>query len=262
MTVDRGPGGGLVVARNHREWCAAASIFVDALGITRQSRLLSPMAPSSLAGLASGLVAWLLAGCQLALHQAFDATVFAVQMNMHAVTHVVLPDTALQAALSEGLFAGRRLEAIASLSREPHHSVAAIDPPSPIRPFAVLGEIGLVPMVARSGGRFALPAVMAAGADELPFLETQVESDGSLALRGDHIALVGFDLGDGEQSYPISPEDWVSTAYPAVALQDTVRITGARYGQAAGPRATASGADNDAAKHSPRADVPALAGAA
>ncbi|GLS20309.1 hypothetical protein GCM10007874_33260 [Labrys miyagiensis] len=266
MTVDRDPDGAFVIARNHREWHAAAAILVDGIGLSRQSRLLSPMAPSSLAGLASGMVAWLVAGCQLVLHQAFDATVFAVQMNMHAVSHVILPDLALQAGLAEGLFGGRKLERIASLAREPHRSVALPQAPCPVQHFAVLGEIGIVPMLAAGDGGFLLPnQVRAGGSEQSTILETVVEDGGHLALRGEQIPLVGFDISDRDLSYPVSLDDWVTTFYPVEPAEDGIRITGARFGDgadgAAGQSPALAGSEQ-AANNGDHSRVHALAGAA
>jgi hypothetical protein len=266
MTVDRGPEGAFVVARNHREWHAAASVLVDGLGLSRQSRLLSPMAPSSLAGLAGGMVAWLVSGCQLILHQAFDVTVFAVQMTMHGITHTVLPDLALQAALAEGLFDGKKLEKVAGLAREPHRSTALLHAPCPIPHFAVLGEIGIVPMIESADGGFKLASQIGTATDEQSaILETVIEESGHLALRGEQVALVGFDISDRDVSYPISPEDWVTTFYPATATEGGVRILGARYGQPLertfGP-ASAPAGDAPVAADQNTARIQALAGAA
>lgn len=230
MTVDRGPDGTFAVARNHREWHASASLIVDELGLARQSRLLSPMAPSSLAGLASGMVAWLMTGCQLILHQAFDATVFAVQMTMHGVTHAVLPDLALRAGLSDGLFGSRKLEKVAGLVREPYNSVAPLNSPCPAPHFAILGEIGIVPVAAAAGGGFRLPSTLGAVTDEaLPVTEIMIDDSGNLALRGQQVSCVAFDISDRDASYPISAEDWVTAFYPAQQMEDGVRIVGPRY---------------------------------
>jgi acyl-CoA synthetase (AMP-forming)/AMP-acid ligase II len=265
MTVDGGPDGAFVLARNHREWHAAASIVVDALGLSRQSRLLSPMTPTSLAGLASGMVAWLMAGCQLILHQAFDATVFGVQMTMHGVTHVVLPEPALQAGLSEGIFGSKKLEKIASLTREPRSSIVSSQAPCPVLYFAVLGEIGIVPMNAKHDGRFRLVSQIVAGDGQPPVLETLIEKSGYLALRGDQVPVVGFDISDRDASYPLSPEDWVTTDYPAVAADDGVQILGRRYAQVEGHAAQGTLAPSVSIQSVPDAEgTPprALAGAA
>jgi hypothetical protein len=230
MTVDRSPDGAFVVARNHREWHAAAAVFVDGLGLTKQSRLLSPMAPSALAGLASGLVAWLTAGCQLILHQAFDATVFAVQMTMHGVTHAVLPDLALRALLAGGVFEEHKIEKLAGLARDPHSSTAVDRAPCPTPHFAILGEIGIVPMIATDDGHYKLAThIGAASDDQPPVLESALDEHGHLVLRGGQISSVGFDIGDRDVPYPLAEEDWVSTFYPAAFVEDGMQILGPRY---------------------------------
>lgn len=265
MTIDRGPDGDFAVARNHRQWLAAASVLGDSLGLSRSSRLLCPMAPSGLAGLAGGLVSWLSAGCQLVLHQAFDATVFTVQLTMHGITHALLPDAVLRAGLADGLLDSRKLEKVAGLSRSPHVALVPDGAPCPVPHFAVLGEIGILPMHAMGDGGFGLDACVE---DEtgggLPLIEARIEEDGFLALRGQQVPKVGFDISEQEASYPLGPEGWVASAYPALRAQEPeerLHITGARYeaamsGQDAA-RAYASGQPGDGApEHHP------LAGAA
>ena len=234
MTIDRGLDGDFAVARTHREWHAASSVLVAELGLSRTSRLLCPMAPSGLAGLAGGLVSWLSTGCQLILHQAFDATVFAVQMTMHGVTHALLPDAVLRAGLTDGLFDSRKLEKVAGLARAPHAAVVPANAPCPAPHFAVLGEIGIVPMRALDNGGFGLEVTVASQEDAiLPLVEAGIEESGYLALRGQQVPGVGFDVSEREASYPVGAEGWVSTSYPAsgYAEQDAglLQITGARY---------------------------------
>lgn len=233
MTIDRGPDGDFAVARNHRQWQAAASVLVGELGLSRNARLLCPMAPSGLAGLAGGLVSWLMTGCQLILHQAFDATVFAVQMTMHGVTHALLPDAVLRAGLADSLFDGRRLEKVAALARAPHAALSPADPPCPTPHFAVLGEIGIVPMRATADAGFALVASANGGEDASePLVEARIEETGYLALRGQQVPDVGFDVSDRDASYPLGAEGWVSTCYPATAGRDgvTFHIGDVRHG--------------------------------
>ncbi|PRH86957.1 hypothetical protein C5L14_16875 [Labrys okinawensis] len=236
MTIDRGPDGDFAVARNHRQWQAASSVLVAELGLSRTSRLLCPMAPSGLAGLAGGLVSWLSTGCQLILHQAFDATVFAVQMTMHGVTHALLPDTVLRAGLVDGLFDSRKLEKVAGLARAPHAAVIPGDAPCPTPHFAVLGEIGIVPMRALEDGGFGLEALVSSQDDAAPpLVEAGIEESGYLALRGQEVSGVGFDVSEREASYPLAADGWVSTSYPASGYTERgvslVEVTGARYGK-------------------------------
>lgn len=236
MTIDRGPEGDFAVARNHREWHAAAAILVAELGLSRASRLLCPMAPSGLAGLAGGLVSWLSTGCQLVLHQAFDATVFAVQMTMHGVTHALLPDVVLRAGLVDGLFDSRKLEKVAGLVRTPHTAVVPADVPCSVPHFAVLGEIGIVPMRPLEDGRFGLDALVSAPEDTaLPLVEAGIEESGYLALRGQQVPGIGFDVSEREVSYPLGAEGWVSTSYPASGATERgvglLEVTGARFGK-------------------------------
>ena len=61
-----------------------------------------------------------------------------VQMGMHGVTHAVLPEIALQAALADNLLAFKKLAAVAVVTREPHRTAVLPEvrhPPASFRRF-------------------------------------------------------------------------------------------------------------------------------
>jgi len=230
VTLDDGPDCIFAVARTHSEWIEAASLVVDGLALSRNARLLSTMTPASLAGLASGMVSWLVSGCRLVLHQPFDATVFGVQLARHDITHVVLPDPVLQAAIVDRLLAEGTLRTVAGLTREPHRSVVLPRTTYDARYFAAIGEVGILPLDMLPDGRLKLPSRLyhANGDGKEPTVETMVDQGGVLGLRGTQIPLVATGMG-GDVSYPVSPDGWVTTYYPAIRKDDGLLITGRRF---------------------------------
>jgi hypothetical protein len=157
-------------------------------------------------------------------------------MTMHGVTHALLPDVVLRAGLVDGLFDSRKLEKVAGLARTPHTAVVPADVPCSVPHFAVLGEIGIVPMRPLEDGRFGLDALVSAPEDTaLPLVEAGIEESGYLALRGQQVPGIGFDVSEREVSYPLGAEGWVSTSYPASGATERgvglLEVTGARFGK-------------------------------
>ena len=231
ITIDRTPDVSFAVARSHGQWIAAGSLFAEGLQLTRVSRLLAAMMPTRLAGLASGMVPWLMSGCLLVLHQAFDSMVMGVQMGMHGVTHAVLPEIGLQAALADNLLAFKKLAAVAAVTREPHRTAVLPDSGTRLPHFAAFGEVGVAPLVPQPGGQWKVPAYLAsAGEDSPALIETAIDDQGYLALRGEQVSQAGHDVGEGQMPYPLMQDGWVMAWYPAMLAEDGVVVTGKRFG--------------------------------
>jgi mycobactin salicyl-AMP ligase len=79
------------VARSHNQWLSAATAVTQAAGLRQDSVLATSMAPTSLAGLASGLVAWLICGCRLVLLRPDELDSKIGDAVARVATHLVLP---------------------------------------------------------------------------------------------------------------------------------------------------------------------------
>ena len=192
--------------------------------------LLSSLSPATFAGIATGLAPWLMSGATLVLHQAFDATVLAVQSQRHAVTHAVLPQIVVAAAARERFLDARNLAGIAGIVRRPD-----LAPPHPatssVSEFAVFGELGMVPLAQGAGSyEIALGAVTASsgGAGATDVIETGLTKDGTLALRGPMVPRAPIPGPEQANPYPIEGGGWVSTGFPARIEQGRLAMAGPR----------------------------------
>ncbi|MDQ0468805.1 AMP-binding protein [Labrys wisconsinensis] len=231
VTWDCGSHGPFPVARNHNEWLAAGLAVLSGLGLDRESVLLSTLSPCGFAGLATGLVPWLMSGCALVLHQAFDATVFGVQVERHAVTHAVLPEVVATAGRREGLLQGPSLRGIASVTRRADLPMGpSIEDGPRTSAFAVLGELGLTAVTPGADGTPTLPLASPAQAEgvDAAGITFEVDPGGMLRLRGAMVPRAAFPGSERGAAYPLATDGWVSTGFPATADGGHARIEGPR----------------------------------
>jgi hypothetical protein len=230
VTWDCSSHGSHPVARNHNEWLAAGLPVLSGLGLDAESVLLSTLSPCGFAGLATGLVPWLMSGCALVLHQAFDATVFGVQVERHAVTHAVLPEVVAAAGRGDGLLQGPSLRGVASVIRRADLPAAAPPDSGPrMSAFAVLGELGLVAVARGAEGTATVPLDPAAtGGGDAAGIAFEVDGGGTLRARGAMVPRAAFPGPDRGAGYPLAADGWVSTGFPATAEGGHARIGGPR----------------------------------
>ena len=79
------------VARSHNQWLTAAMEIVLDARIGPDAVIATTLLPSSLAGIACGLGAWLLAGCRLILVMPVTSSAFCREISRLAATHLVMP---------------------------------------------------------------------------------------------------------------------------------------------------------------------------
>src|SRR6202023_3766851 len=87
VTVD----GFRAVPRTHLNLIAGGLALSLESDVPQGATLMSALAPSSFAGLASSLVIWLLSSGTLALHHPFDSDVLEQQINEHACETLIAP---------------------------------------------------------------------------------------------------------------------------------------------------------------------------
>lgn len=233
LTFDASPRGYYSLARSHNELLAAGLAVVTSLKIRRASRLLSTFNPATLAGLATGLLPWLMTGCSLILHQAFAFDVLDAQLKSERATHLILPHSVLGPLAEAQLFSGLRLEAIASVVRQPGQSAPPGKMPARITYLHAIGETGIFP-AAELVWRFAPgPIALSVDIDEI-VLEVGVTRSGILALRGAMVPRAPL-TGHRGEPYPLQEGGWVLTNFPArlgsePQAEPLVEVTGSRPG--------------------------------
>ncbi|HEY4919383.1 MAG TPA: class I adenylate-forming enzyme family protein [Xanthobacteraceae bacterium] len=193
ITWDVSPDGLVPVARNHFELLAAGAAITLEGRIEPNVVVLSSLALPSLAGLALGLIPWLLVGGTLALHHPFDIEAFLVQCQTEQPAIVIVP-APLALRLGEADVLSRRhgiksliaaWRAVERMASSPHWSDATIG----LVDVPVFGETAL--FAARRGGNgrpapLALGPVMAprGAPGALHVVEIARTPAGTIAVRG------------------------------------------------------------------------------
>jgi hypothetical protein len=237
LTFDVTADAVVTLARSHAQLIGGAlAPFLEA-DLAPDAALLSTISPSSFAGLALGVVPWLLCGGTLALHQGCDPTVLAAQCGTLTEATVILPGPAL-APLSGADAFNASLKSIIALWRAPerlascapwHGEAALVD-------VAAFGEIGLLASRRGEGG---IPAPFPCGPIGAPrgltgavtVAETARSKAGTLALRGPMVPVQTFPPGAEQGSaFTPDPASFVDTGFPCRRDGDVLTITGPPVG--------------------------------
>lgn len=228
ITFDCGPQGHFPVARSHNECVAAGLSVVSDAGLERDDVLLTTLSACGFAGMATGLIPWLMTGSTLVLHQAFDATVLGVQIERHSASHLVLPEVALVAAAHDGLFDAPSLRRLVSVVRRMDTLVPSTSIGLPVSRLAAFGEVGIVPLGSSITGPPVLPLGSISAVASADIVETGVTKAGTLALRGGMVPRAGLPADQRGAPYPVDEDGWVATGYPAGIDNGTIAILGSR----------------------------------
>ena len=214
------------VPRSHLSLVAGGlAVFLESalpLGTT----ILSAFAPSSFAGLASSLVAWLLAGGTLALHHPFDGEVLEQQINDDGCDTLVAP-APLVMRLAEIEMAARlpTLRRVIGLWRAPEQIASSAPwtvPQASLTDVYLFGEAGLFGARRAADGT---PAAILPGPHGAPrdipgssiAGETLITPHGTLALRGPMVTVAAYAPALSAGAPPVTPppRDYVDTDYAA-----------------------------------------------
>jgi AMP-binding enzyme len=230
VTFEVTTSGIVPVARNAAQLIAGGlSVFLEA-GLAQQANILATIPPASFAGIALGVVPWLLSGGTLALHHGWDPQALEAQCEALSDATLILPGPALT-PLSE---AGRllALERIIALWRAPERLAAC--PPwyraARLIDVAAFGETGLV-TATRCGdgkpapipcGNVAAPRGGGGGNNNtITMLETARTRAGTVALRGPMVPALAFPAGA-----PLSSDGFVDTGFTCAVAGNDLAITG------------------------------------
>ncbi|MGH6728071.1 MAG: AMP-binding protein [Pseudolabrys sp.] len=220
ITFDVTGDGLAAVARSHSELIAGGVAVHLESGMAEDTTILSAIPPGSFAGIALGMLPWLLSGGALALHHGFDPAVFAAQCHANDVASVVVPGRALTPLANAGLL-GPPVKTILALWRAPER-LAAAKPwqgEAALVDVASFGEVGLLP-ARRGRDGLALPIPLGAVATPRGVagaraaIETRRGKTGTLTLRGPMVP-------------PLAPdaEGFVDTGFPCGLAEDGASLT-------------------------------------
>lgn len=239
VTFEMTPAGLIAVARNHRELIAGGRAALLECDMKDEARILSCSLGSSFAGLAAGVLPWLLTGGTLSLHHPFDPAVFAAQCRQDRCNTVVLPGTIAPRIAQAGLFNLPGLQNVLAVWRAPERlAFAAVWPHPQIRMVDVLafGETAIIcGRRTASGEPVDIPLGLAFASQSvggsLLVAETTVTPGGTLAIRGPMVPSHPFPPGIERTRLPHLRPDangFVDTHYRCRGDRDngTLEVTG------------------------------------
>jgi hypothetical protein len=240
LTFDVTAEGFVPVARNHAQLIGGGlAPFLEA-DLAQDAALLSTIPPASFAGLALGVVPWLLCGGTLALHQGCDPTALAAQCGALSDATVILPGPAV-APFGEASLLDGPIKTVVALWRAPERleTCAPWQGKAALVDAAAFGEVGL--LAARRGAD-GMPAPIPCGPIAAPrdaagaasIAETARCQTGTLTLRGAMVPAHAFPPGAEQGSELASdPEGFVDTGFSCRRDGDALTVTAPPAGIAA-----------------------------
>jgi acyl-CoA synthetase (AMP-forming)/AMP-acid ligase II len=231
VTFEVTPDGIIPLARSNGQLAAAGAAAVSELGAGAGTRIISGASIASLAGLACGVLPWILSEGTLVLHHPFSADVFGLQRERERCTLAVVPGPLLS-ILEDAQLLGSA--AALALWRTPERLNAAnrrsADPGRTIVDLWAFGEIAVVASRRGPNGNPEAPA-LASGGLYHPSARLRVEARrsqaGTLALHGAMVPRHQFPLGTergGPLRLKIDEGGFVDTGYPCRFDRATNRI--------------------------------------
>ncbi|HUI96760.1 MAG TPA: class I adenylate-forming enzyme family protein [Xanthobacteraceae bacterium] len=244
ITWDVAPEGLVPVARNHFELLAAGAAITLESRIEPHAVVLASLALPSLAGLALGLVPWLLVGGTLALHHPFDIAAFLTQCQAEQPAIVIVPaPLALRLGEADALSRRDGLKTLVAAWRAPERMAA-----SPNWSDAVIGLVdvpvfGETALFAARRGVNGRPAALALGPVTAPrgapgalqVIEIARTPAGSLAVRGPMVPKfpLPFELDAAARpAFAVGVDGFADTGYPCTVdpVSHALAINGAPAG--------------------------------
>jgi hypothetical protein len=238
ITWDMSADGLFPVARSHTELIAGGLAVMLESRLQEDAVLLSTLTLSSIAGIASAMVPWLLVGGTLALHHPFDPEAYGAQLRATEFDTVVVPGP-LAAQLAEN--AQLRLDAgypdMLAVWRAPERLTRAPPwrgPKARMTDILVFGETGLIAACRGPGGKpAALPfgVVPAPRAPKATIIAAEIVATpiGSVAMRGPMVPRAAFPPGAERSGLPclkVSASGFVNTGYACRSDLATLLVTG------------------------------------
>lgn len=220
--------GATPIARSHNELVAVGLAPLLAANLGGGDRLLSTLDLAGLAGLATGLVPWLVTRATATFHQASTTAALAAACAALKATHMAVPGRALERLAADGAFAGA----------EPVAAMAAWRAPDPrdARDFTglagatvvdviALGELGLIAAV-RSAASQPTPVPLGVFAPEGldALIDIRVAADGRVSVRGPVCPGGVFASPEGA-ALTFDADGYAATGFTGVADDAAKRVT-------------------------------------
>jgi hypothetical protein len=225
ITWDAAPDGLIPVGRSHDELIAGGLAALLESRLPQNATVLTTLTLSSFAGLATGVLPWLLGKGMLALHHPFDQAALGSQLQSMPFDAAILPGPLVAPFAETGyLSPGTGLRRLLAVWRAPERLPRAPtwrDTGIVMTDIQVFGEIGLVPARRGPSGRPAAapfgPVTVPRGANGgVIVAEARPTANGTVALRGPMVPRRAFPPGVERTSLPhlkIAANGFVDTGY-------------------------------------------------
>lgn len=225
VTFDMTSEGWRAVPRSHISLMAAGLALFLECRLPQGARILSTLAPASLAGICSSTVLWLLSGGTLSHHHPLDIAALGAQLESDNCNALVLPaQLAFKLSESNALQGLANTAEIIGVWRTPEQIAASAKWDSPGRRLTdvyLFGEAGLFGVRRGDDG---MPVPIKAGQHRAPSevpgatvaCEILVTPHGTLAMRGPMVPIAAYAPPSSER--PLSappPLDYVDTGFAA-----------------------------------------------
>jgi hypothetical protein len=233
VTFDATAEGFVPVARSHNNLIVAGLAHLVETRIEAGDVLATALLPSSIAGLATGVMTSVLSGAKLLMHQPFSSSVLSGAIVTSGASHVVLPGVVAD------LLGGARLpfpplRGLTAVRRDPREVPNAALAGFQRNELISLGEFGFV---SRRAGETVgtIPAGRVPVSRNAPkgmqLIETRIGKDGVLEVRGP-VAPAGEFPGrrSTDAALGFDVDRFVATGWNAVVEEDRLTIKGSRTG--------------------------------
>ncbi len=184
VSADLEPTGHIAVARNHQHWHAAGTAFAAALELEENARFAACMSCDTLAGIASQIMPWLMAGCIMEMHPPFAARVFQTALKQGDITHCVLPVKAAAVLLEMETIPLKRAVLIARNAEDIAIAARLMEQSDLFRCLFVAGEAAACEITKGSGALVPSPS-----------LQMKITAKQTLAFSGDMVPRFAFPPG-------------------------------------------------------------------
>ncbi len=209
--------GRIAIARSHEQLLAAGSAVALEAELPADARILASLGLASCAGIATGVIPWLLSGGTLLLHHGLNAQALTEQCGAYGCDALAIPAPMAPQIAAEGLLPAGAC-CVLGVWQAPERAAASPrwrDAHARFVDVHTFGEIGLLPRQRKHGAPVAFTIGPAAGARAVAVTDIMRTRGGTMAVRGPMVPIRPFaERGSGSAMLPVDAAGFVDTGYP------------------------------------------------
>lgn len=217
VTWEITPHGRIAMARSDTQLLAAGSAVALETELAQDASILSSLGLASCAGIATGVIPWLLCGGTLLLHHGLDTQALTEQYNEYGCDVLAMPAPMAPQMAAEGLLPAGPC-CVLGVWQTPERAAASPrwrDAYARLIDVFAFGEIGLLPLQRKDGAVAAFTIGPTVGARAAAVSEIMRTRSGTMAMRGPMVPVRPFpERGFGSPVLPADAAGFVDTGYP------------------------------------------------